>query len=96
LSIALANAAACGLIAIVVDNNSRAWLIGWSENDLAKRPLYLEDNELDSGDLPGAESGNSKFTLKGENDQIDIPCNDTINTYIAACIAAGTDVGFTP
>lgn len=96
LSVALADASPCGVVAIVMDANSKAWLVGYSETELVKRPLYLNINEFNSGDLPTAVSGNGKFTLTGQNDQIDLPADDTINDYITGSIAAGTDLTFTP
>lgn len=86
----------CGFIAIAMDSNGQGWLIGWSQTEEDKRPLYLESNEFDSGDNPTAEGNFSKFKLLGTNDEIDLPMNATINTYISGSIAGGTDLGFTP
>lgn len=86
----------CGFIAIAMDSNGQGWLVGWSQAEEALRPLYLETNEFDSGDAPTAEGNFSKFKLTGSNDEIDLPMNATINTYISGSIAAGADLGFTP
>ena len=92
----LDDASPCGILAIVVDHNGQGWLVGWSQAEEAKRPLYLENNDFDSGDTPSGGGNNHRYVLSGKNDEIDLPTNDTINAYIAACIAAGTDIGFTP
>lgn len=96
LSIALDEASPCGVIALVVDSNSKAWLVGWSETEYARRPLYLDVNDFDSGDLPAAESGNGKYSLSGKNDQVDLPTDATLNSYIMNSIAAGTELSFIP
>jgi hypothetical protein len=96
LSDALDDGQPCGFIAIAMDSNGQAWLIGWSEAEGDARPLYLETSEFDSGDNPTAGGNNIKFKLTGENDENDLPCNATINTYISGSIAAGSDLGFTP
>lgn len=96
LSNAFNDAQPCGVIAIAFDNNGLGWLVGWSQAEEANRPLYLEENSFDSGDNITGGGNFHAFKLIGDNDEIDLPMNATINTYIQACIAAGTDIGFTP
>jgi len=96
LSTALDDDQPCGVIAVVMDNNGQAWLVGWHESDEDERPLYLESETADSGDVIGSSGGNHKYILSGTNDQIDLPLNDTLNQYILDSIEAETDVGFTP
>jgi len=97
LSYALDDAQPGGLIAIVMDGNGNGWLIGWSQEEENKRPLFLEENELDSGERPGdTDSSNHAFLLRGINDEMDLPMNDIINEYILDSIAAGDDLGFVP
>jgi hypothetical protein len=86
----------CGFIAIIMDSNGIAWLVGWSVEEERDRPLYLEANDFDSGEAPTGGGNNNLFKLFGINSQKDLPCDDTINQYISDSIAAGTDLGFTP
>lgn len=96
LNNALDDAQPCGIIAIVMDSNGQAWLVGWSQADGNKRPLFLEGNNLDTGDVPGSDGNFHDYLLQGINDEIDLPSDATINTYISDSIAAGTDLTFTP
>lgn len=45
----IANASACGMIAIVEDANSRKWVVGYNERFGKERPLKLLTNEGTSG-----------------------------------------------
>ena len=93
----LAEASACGIVAIMMDYNGKGWLIGYNENDKGDRPLYLLSDEFTSGaDQIEEDGGKQTFTLSTINQYNDLPMNSTINDYILDSIAAGTDVGFTP
>lgn len=97
LADSLSEASPCGIIAIVMDSNSQAWLIGWNETDKGTRPLYLNSDNFTSGkDLTEAEGGKRTFDLKTTSAYLDLPTNSTINQYILDSLAAGTDIGFTP
>ena len=93
----LAEASVCGIIAIVMDSNGLAWLVGWNDDDEDRRPLFLAGDDFTTGkDITEEESGKAKFSLNTKSSYKDLPMNSTINTYILACIAAGSDIGFTP
>lgn len=93
----LAEASMCGIIAIVMDSNGKGWLVGWNELDKGERPLFLLSDEFTSGkDMTEEDGGKMKFALNTLSGYNDLPMNDTINTYILACVLAGIDVGFTP
>lgn len=96
LNDALDDAQPCGLIAILMDSNGQGWLIGWSQSEGAKRPLYLEANTLDSGAGVTDTGQKHQINLQGANDENDLPMDATINTYISGSIAAGADLTFTP
>jgi hypothetical protein len=93
----LRDAGPCGIVALVMDNNLKTWLVGYNETDQFRRPLYLRKADFNSGKDSGEEEGGRwSFELFCKSSELAIPCNDTINTYILDCIAAGYDVGFTP
>lgn len=96
LSDALDDGQPCGFVAIVVDSNWQAWLVGWSEREENIRPLYPSVVDFDSGVRPADNLNSMTYRLTGLNDEVDLPMNSTINAYILACLEAGTDVGFTP
>lgn len=96
LSDGLDDAQPCGVIAILMDSNGQAWLVGWSQEEEARRPLYLTQNNFDSGDAPSAGGNAHSYILSGSNREIALPCDSSINDYISGSIAAGADLTFTP
>lgn len=80
----------CGIAALVMDSNGGAWLVGYNDNSEGDRPVKLSSQTFDS------EEQMNDFILTGTNMDLDLPTNSTINAYIKACLAAGTDIGFTP
>lgn len=80
----------CGLAVIVMDSNGKAHLVGFNETDQKDRPMKLSNHSFDS------EEQTNEFTLTGINQELSLPTNTTINDYIKACLAAGSDIGFTP
>ena len=86
----LSIASSCGIIAIVMDNNGQAWLVGWNESDKGNRPLYLQSDNFTSGkDITEPEGGKRIFQLFGNSGFIDLPLNDTLSDYIINQIIAG-------
>ena len=101
LADSLSEASPCGIIAIVMDSNSHAWLIGWNETDKGTRPLFLNTDNFTSGkDLTEVEGGKRTFDLKTTNAFLDIPLDSTLNDYIKSEILAGggsaIELEFTP
>lgn len=93
----LAEASACGIVAIVMDSNGQSWLVGYGETDKGERPLFLQADNFTSGkDLTEPEGGKRTFQLFTTSGFIDLPMNATINDYILDSIAAGADIGFIP
>lgn len=45
----LADASPCGMAALVRDGNGTWWLVGYNEEDLLTRPLYLSEDGMTSG-----------------------------------------------
>ena len=84
------NSSFCGIMAIVMDSNQRAWIVGYSENDENDRPLHLESHNFDT------EEQMNEIVLSSKDQALDLSCDSTINDYIINSIAAGTDLGFTP
>ena len=83
----LVNAATCGAVAIVLDGNSQAWLVGWNGTELGKRPLNKITTNFDSGVKPSDEDTSAyTITLEGETGYDPVPFNTTTN----AAIVAGT------
>jgi hypothetical protein len=61
----LAMASACGLIAVVEDNNGVKWVLGYSENHQKLRPLLLKSATGASGKKLSDSNG---YTIKLENE----------------------------
>lgn len=101
LADSLSEASPCGIIAIVMDSNGQAWLVGWNETDDGDRPLYLNIDNFTSGkDLTEAEGGKRSFDLKTTSAFLDLPLDSTLNDYIKSEIMLGLGnaitLGFSP
>lgn len=82
----LRQASPCGIVALVVDNNSKAWIVGWNYTEAQKRGLILSQFNLSSTDS-AAEHGMT-YLLTRKNECMDLPLDDTLNTYLLDFIAA--------
>ncbi len=54
---ALTDGSPCGLLAIVIDGNSKCWLVGYNATDLMNRPLRKMEEDTDTGTSPADEAG---------------------------------------
>jgi len=88
----LTAASSCGVLAIVQDANGECWLSGYNEIDGTDRALYVQQDNLNSGQESGEEdSQNVDIILECVSGYIDIPFDDTLK----AGIIAGTAVFIT-
>jgi hypothetical protein len=76
----IALASACGLIAVVEDNNGVKWVLGYSENHGKLRPLILKTAAGSSGKKLTDANG---YTVKLECDN-----NEMMSTVTAAIVLA--------
>jgi hypothetical protein len=61
----LADASPCGIIAIVSDNNENVWMVGYSEDYGFTRPLFLREDNLNSGaSVEDLEAQRTKLILE--------------------------------
>lgn len=73
----------CGLLAVVLDGNGQAWLMGWNTADLGRRPLNKITANFDSGMKPSDEdTGAYLITLEGESGVDPLPFETTPNGTI--------------
>lgn len=80
---------ACGLIAIRVDANGKAWLSGYGVVDGKSRPYNEIEANFDSGTLPTDDPGNAyTITLRRLSAEDEIPFDDTSNATIVGGTAA--------
>lgn len=85
----LVDAINCGAVAIIVDNNSQAFLVGWNASELGTRPLNKITANFDSGMKPSDEdTGAYTITLEGETGYDAVPFDTTTNATILAGTAA--------
>ena len=90
LADSLSEASPCGIVAIVMDSNGQAWLVGWNETDEGDRPLFLNTDNFTSGkDLTEVEGGKRTFDLKTISSFLDLPLDSTLNDYIKSEIMLG-------
>lgn len=83
----LATQANCGIVAIVLDGNGQAWLVGWGATEKGRRALRNVTDNLDSGTVP-SDTGvqRATITLEGMDSDFDIP----FDASLTAAIVAGT------
>jgi len=72
----IALASACGMIAIVEDNNGTKWVLGYTENFLKLRPLQVESIAGGTGKKL-TDASQYVFTLKSTDNE---PCRDFSGT----------------
>lgn len=75
----IALASACGLIAVVEDNNGTKWVLGYSENHLKTRPLTLKSGKGTTGKKLTDANGYT-ITLENENNEMMRTCTATPTT----------------
>lgn len=79
----------CGLLAVVLDGNGQAWLMGWNTTDLGRRPLNKITANFDSGMKPSDEdTGAYTITLESETGYDPLPFEATPNATIVGGTAA--------
>ena len=84
----LKSASICGMAAIVIDNNSQCWLIGWNSIVEYVRGLYL--NSYNYNSLASTfEQPKAEYNLITKSEFIDLPFNDAANSYIIGKIEDG-------
>ena len=84
---ALADAVACGVAVIRVDNNGYAWLSGYTLNDKNKRAYTKITSTFDSGTKPSDEDTAAyTITLEAEGFEDEMPFDATLT----AAIVGGT------
>lgn len=66
----VADASACGMVAIVEDANARKWVVGYNEKFLLERPLKLDSNAAATGKAFTDPNG-STVTLKSMDNEYD-------------------------
>jgi hypothetical protein len=85
---ALLDASPCGMVAIYLDANNKAWLLGWNESDLSNRPIRFLTNAKKTGKAPGEDGNNTTVTLQAIMTKPALPFNSTLSGTIAAGSAA--------
>lgn len=85
----LADASACGIIAIVTDGNGTSWLVGYNETDGTNRALYLATDSLNSGAEPAEEDSQAvTIALECQSGYLSLPFDSTIGATITGGSAA--------
>ena len=80
---ALIDGSPCGLFAIVVDGNGKAWFVGHNETDVRERPLRLKVQKSDTGKGLGSAEGNVwHITLENECGGLACKADTTLNAAI--------------
>jgi hypothetical protein len=86
---ALADASACGILAIVTDGNGNSWLVGFNDTDQFSRPLRLVQDSDTTGAEPGEEdAGLTTIALECQSGYLDLPFDDTTKATISGGTAA--------
>jgi hypothetical protein len=85
---ALLDASPCGMVAIYLDANNKAWLLGWNESDLSNRPLRFKTNDKKTGKAPGEDGNNTMFVLESIMTKPALPFNATLSGTITTGAAA--------
>jgi hypothetical protein len=85
----LADASACGILAIVTDGNGKSWLVGYNETDGTNRALYLANDSLNSGAEPAEDDGQAiTVALECQSGYLSLPFDATIGATITGGSAA--------
>ena len=89
---ALVDELACGLAAIISDGNSQAWLVGYSEGELSRRPIQQLEAAFDSGQKPSDEDAAAYIlTLTQESGYDPLPFDATQSAAIIGGTATYID-----
>jgi len=84
---ALIDGSPCGFFALVVDGNSKCWIVGHNATDVRNRPLYLSKQDHKTGKgLSDAEGNTVRISLGNECGGLALPLDSTL----AAAVLAGT------
>ncbi len=87
----LAAASPCGIVAIVLDSNGTAWLVGWNETDDLKRALHLQQDNYASGNSPVDEDAQkADIVLQCVSGYESLPLNATLTTSVTTALASGS------
>ena len=65
----LIDSSPCGIIAVVLDNNSNKKVVGYSQNFTTKRTAYIESIESTSG-VAITDSNGSQFQIKATGNEL--------------------------
>lgn len=95
---ALSDAITCGIVAIRIDGNGKAWMSGYDHSaaDQKARPYNQMKVTYDSGLKPSDEGGNAvTIELTRESEWDEIPFTDTTSGYMAIKSASATWCAYT-
>lgn len=81
----LFHAGACGIVALVMDNNDRCWMVGWNTVELRARALHMPGCKWNFGSTI-SEFSASAFTLIANSEQQDLPLVAGLNAYISGVV----------
>jgi len=85
----LADASACGILAIVTDGNGVSWLVGYNEADGVERALYLQTDSVTSGAEPTEEDAQAvTIALECSNGYVALPFESVYGATISGGTAA--------
>ena len=85
----LADASACGIVAIVTDGNGTSWLVGYNETDGTNRALFLATDSLNSGAEPAEDDAQAiTLALECQSGYLSLPFDSTIGATITGGSAA--------
>jgi hypothetical protein len=88
---ALMDGSPCGFLAIIIDGNSKCWLVGHNATDLMLRPLRLDKQSGKTGKgIAVAEGNNIVISLGNECSGLALP----FTSGLTASIVAGTEATF--
>jgi len=86
----LTAASSCGIVALVVDGNGKTWLSGYNETDGTDKALYVQQDNLNSGQESNEEDVQEvDIILESDSGYQDLPFDDALNTSISDALAAG-------
>lgn len=84
---ALIDGSPCGFFALIVDGNSKCWVVGHNATDVRERPLRLSKQDHKTGKgLSDAEGNTVRISLENECGGLALPLDSTLT----AAVLAGT------
>jgi hypothetical protein len=82
---ALIDGSPCGFFALIVDGNSKCWIVGHNATDVRERPLKLGKQSHKTGKgLAEAEGNTVRITLENECGGLTLPLDSTLTTAVLA------------